>query len=223
MSSTETEKRLIGMVPFYVNGSLDDEGLREFEQALASSANLQREVAAETELQSRVTSALQNTVDSAGPAPSGKLSTFMGGAGDNSAAAPGGLAGALSFLNPRNWKPAVTFALVAAAVGQAAFIGGQSGTISQQETQIAQLEADNYRLASGAVDCDAEATLLVEVSEAAVWGEVTAFLANEQLLITRSTAQGVLMLRHAEPDTDMAPIVERLNASPLIVSASKKA
>lgn len=217
--------RLREMIPFYVNGSLSHSDRQILDTALATMPELRADLDAETRLQEQYRSAMARELET-GTAPDAKqIEKLMASSQDSDGAAraapPSGLAGALAFLNPRNWKPAVTLALAAAAVGQLAVIGSQSGTIEQQNTQIAKLEADNYALASGQGACEGEASIMVEISETARWSELTALFAGEKLLVTRSTAQGILMLRTSGTQDRLDAVIARLEASSLITSAAR--
>ena len=218
-------ERLRDMIPFYVNGTLPEADRAELETAMAQDPQLREEIAVERKVQERLRAAMQAELD-ANRQPATfdtKPNMLMGGIAAPSEPTSGGLAGALSFLNPRKWKPAVTLALAAAAVGQLAVIAGQSDTIGEQGAQIARLEADNYALASGKCECDGEAMIVLEVAQGTSWRDLAKLLSEENLLITRSTAQGVLMLRHVDETAETGPILDRLNASPLISSAAKAA
>ena len=213
------------LVPFYVNGSLPQDDRQRMDAALAISSELREEVEAETQLQDQFRRSLARELE-AGTAPDAKQIDRMMEAPNIASepadeAQPSGLAGALAFLNPRNWKPAVTLALAAAAVGQLAVIGSQSGTIEQQNVQIAKLEADNYALASGQGACEGEAAIMVEISDTARWSELTTLFASERVLITRSTSQGIVMLRTSGNPGNLEGVIARLGASPLITSAAR--
>lgn len=226
MSKDTNLERLKDMVPFYVNGSLPDADRKLLEEALPHMPELREEIAIERAVQDRFRRGLATELQAATPPDAARMERLTAvprPSGDNTAA-PERLAGALSFLNPRNWKPAVTLALAAAAVGQLAVISGQSGTIADQGAQIARLEADNYALASGQGACDGEASIMVELRDDARWGEVAHLLAGERLLVTRSTAQGILMLRTVSSDPkDIEALIARLSASSLIASVSRAA
>jgi len=202
------------LIPFYVNNTLSDEDRAAFDAGLKSYPELAGEVDAERRLQSRFNQALEAELGTTG----GDQETpaqLRAQPAMPEAKSPG-LSGALSFLNPTNWKPAVSLGIVAIALGQTVLIGGQA-------TMIASLEDENYALASGQKDCAEEPDLIVEISADARWADLVELLNGEQLLVTKSTAQGVLMLRTSEDEADVAPILERLNASGLIASAYKAA
>lgn len=233
MSDTPKRDALLAMVPLYVNGTLGAEEKRAFEAALADNSEvnseldpalgpeLRRALDRETALQQRFVAELDAALGPDDPPADTKMQSLFGGAGQPETAGggvAGGVAGALSFLNPANWKPAITFALAAAAVGQAAFIGSQSSKISD-------LEEENYQLASGQGDCEKDAAIIVEIVDGAPWGEVMALLDAQQMAIAGSGSFGVLQLRHANADTvtdaKTDAVIAALAASPLIISAER--
>lgn len=226
MSKDTDLERLKDMVPFYVNGSLPEADRKLLDAALPHMPELREEIAIERAVQDRFRRGLATELQAATPPDAARMERLTAAPrpGTDDPATPERLAGALSFLNPSNWKPAVTLALAAAAVGQLAVISGQSGTIADQGAQIARLEADNYALASGQGACDGEASIMVELRDGARWGEVAQLLAGERLLVARSTAQGILMLRTVSSDPkDIDALIARLSASPLIASVSRAA
>lgn len=237
MSDTPKRDALLAMVPLYVNGTLGAEEKRAFEAALADNSEvgsdldpelgpeLRRALDRETALQQRFVAELDAALGPNDPPADTKVQSLFGNAGPPQKAGgglaggvAGGVAGALSFLNPANWKPAITFALAAAAVGQAAIIGSQSSKISD-------LEEENYQLASGQGDCETGAAIIVEIVDGAPWGEVMALLDAQQMAIAGSGSFGVLQLRHANADTvtdaQTDAVIAALAASPLIIGAER--
>lgn len=216
------------LLPFYVNGTLEAGDRAELEAALPVSAELRDALEEEHAMQTLFNSAMEDEMAKVEDAKTHKAQGLMGdGSGnasaDNGAGDNAGLAKALSFLNPTNWAPAVTLAIAAAAVGQTAALAAQSGTIDEQNARIAQLEADNFALASGQKDCESKAVVILELSDSADWGAVNALLEGENLTIESGNAQGVLMLEHSGEADALEAVIERLNASDLVASASKAA
>lgn len=212
MSDQSKLDTLLEMVPFYVNGTIGAVDKQVFEAALKNTPELREELDRETALQARFTKEMDGALgDGNAPADTKVQSLFGSANSTQSAGSSGGLASALSFLNPKNWNPAVTFALAAAAVSQTAIIGSQASTISD-------LEEENYQLASGQGECDDEATIVLEPSADASWAELNALLSLEGLVITGGGYAGPLMLKHNE-DEDLNAILERLKASDLVASA----
>ena len=161
-------------------------------------------------------------LDEAGLPGEARVQPLMGG-GSSTEEEPSRLEGALSFLNPRKWAPAVTLAIAAAAVGHTAAIASQSGTIADQQARIAQLEADNFALASGQKDCDEQADVIVELEANANWKDAVDLFDGQGLKVIDSNSQGVLSLELLEQGSDLESIVDVLNASELVLSASKAA
>ena len=218
---TDAEK-LRDLVPAYVNGTLSDADKTAFEAALQTSPALRRLVEEETDLQARVAAGIRSGIGSRDDRSVPHIQSLIKpGQTPERSSDNEGLASALAFLNPANWKPALMLALVAAAVGQAVIIGGQSSAIDQRDAQIAQLENDNYELASGGTAIPGKPAIMVELVEDAPWSEIAQLFANEGLVIARSTAQGVLLLRPADQDADIDALVEKLERSELIASVSK--
>ena len=207
MRSENELESLRQLVPFYVNGSLGTAEKRAFEEALPEHPELRSELERETKLQARFVKEMEVAMRPDRKKNGAKPDDELGEINTN------GLAKALSFLNPKNWNPAVTFALAAAAVGQTAIIGSQSSTISD-------LEAENYQLASGQTDCEDTATIVLEPAGETDWAALNALIATEGLSITGGGAGGPLMLRHRE-DEDLGAILERLEASDLVASVAE--
>lgn len=219
MTQAPIDKRYLEMLPFYVNGTLDAAEKNAFEAELSRSEALRIEVEKEHDLQEALSSAMNKELDQTNDPDPAKIQALTGA--PVSSQSNGSLSSALSFLNPVNWKPAITFALAAAAVGQAAIIAGQSDTISNQDVRIAQLEDDNFALANGGTDCDKEATLALELTGDTQWSAITDLLIDEKLVVTRVTSGGILMLRSAEDDTDLDALIERLGTSTLVQNISR--
>lgn len=215
------------LLPFYVNGTLQGADKVDLEDALSASGELRKALEEERELQTLFNSAMEDEMakvnDKANQTDNQKAQSLMGEGLEDNGPDNGGLAKALSFLNPTNWAPAVTLALAAAAVGQTAALAAQSGTIDEQNSRIAQLQADNFALASGQKDCENKAAVILELSDSANWGAVNALLEAEGLTIESGNAQGVLMLEHSGEADGLEAVIERLNASDLVASASKAA
>jgi hypothetical protein len=255
MSTDHDLEAMKELLPFYVNGTLNEVDRDNLEKALETSAQLRDALEREKALQSRFSDAMDAELDEAGvprnaqakqPRQSSeeedeeedRLRDALGAFNpDNWVTAvplnvdvdqfeeeePSRLEGALSFLNPRKWAPAVTLAIAAAAVGHTAAIASQSGTIADQQERIAQLEADNFALASGQEDCDEQADVVVELDANANWKDAVDLFDGQGLKVIDSNSQGVLSLELLEQGSDLESIVDVLNASELVLSASKVA
>ena len=212
-------------LPFYVNGTITPEDKVAVEEGLAVSPDLRAALAEERKLQARFNRALEAELkailgakdEANAPSPAATSPA------DNTASDSSGLGGALRFLNPRNWSPAITYALAAAALGQTAVLVAQSGKISDQGTQIAALEEENYRLAQGQKDCEDKASIILELREDALWSDAVALIDGEDLSIVSGTGQGVLMLGFDGEEAELEAVLERLRASEMVLNASKGA
>ena len=215
-------------LPFYVNGTIKPDDKAAVEEGLAVSSDLRAALVEERKLQAKFNRSMDAelaTVSGAAQAGEGAGTQQTPPAAPQAqhAAEPSALRQALGFLNPKNWSPAVTFALAAAAVGQTAVLASQSGTISDQRAQIAALEDENFRLASGQKDCDEAASIILELRDDALWSDAADLIDGEGLSIVSGTGQGVLMLGHDGDDSELEAILGRLNASELVLNASKAA
>ena len=208
MSTPPDLDTLRDMLPFYVNGTLGEDDKAAFEAGLARHPELQAELDAERELQSRFNAALDEEIASVGKSGAHTADVAIQSFAQPS---PSGLAQALAFLNPVNWKPAVTLGVVALAFAQTAVIGGQA-------TMIASLEDKNYALASGLEECNEPADLIVTLSDDAAWGDVMALFNSEKLQIIGGTTQGLLEVDATGDRADIAKTVERLQANEAIAS-----
>ena len=223
MSDKPDIEALKEYLPFYVNGTIEPDDKAAVDEALAQSPDLRAALAEELRLQAKFNRAmeaeLQSLSDKSGEVPVQPLVAAAPQAG--ACAEPSGLSRALGFLNPRNWKPAVTFAIAAAAVGQTAALAYQHGTINDQNVQIAALEEENFRLAAGQKDCDEKASVILEFRENVLWSDAADLIDGEGLSILSGTGQGVLMLGYDGEAEGLNAVLERLNASELVLNASK--
>ncbi|MEM6474716.1 MAG: hypothetical protein AAF687_00970 [Pseudomonadota bacterium] len=225
MSDKIDIEALKAYLPFYVNGSIEAADKAAIDEALAGSQELRSALEAERKLQGQFNELMEAELGAdarEGDAQSAQRPHAALNAPDP-AEGQSSLGQALSFLNPRNWSPAVTFALAAAAVGQTAAIAAQYGTIGDQREQIASLEAENFELASGQKECDEEASIILELRADAPWAEAAALIDGENLSIVSGTGQGVLMLGFEGDEADLNGVIERLKASQLVLNASKAA
>ena len=209
-------------LPFYVNGSIEASDKAAIDEALATSSELRSALKAERKLQGQFNDLMEAELE-ARPDKSAAQQPYSASRSQEPVQGQSSLAQALAFLNPRNWSPAVTFAIAAAAVGQTAAIAAQYSTIGEQREQIASLEAENFELASGQKDCEEKAGIILELRADAPWAEAVALIDGENLSIVSGTGQGVLMLGFDGDEEDLNRVIERLNASELVLDASKAA
>ncbi len=226
MNAESEFERLAAMLPFYVNGTLEEDGRRQVEVALAFSPELSALLEEERALADAVVSDTQmgmaNVQDDgevrlsqmmAGLPEQGGSGGTSGGAQSGDAASGGALANALSFLSPRRWNPTVV--LGAGVLG----LGGVTGW---QATMIDRLEAENYELLSGQ-DGTAQGIILVEFSADAQWDAILTLMEEEGLTIVSASAFGAVTLGGETAEDGVAEQVERLRASPLIATADPAA
>lgn len=221
MSADNEFERLAAMLPFYVNGTLEEDGRRQVEVALAFSAELRDQLEQERALADAVVADTQAGMASAPGNGDERIAQMMaglpeqGGSGGNLSSTGSGsaLAGALSFLNPRRWNPTVV--LGAGVLG----LGGVTGW---QATMIDRLEAENYELLSGQ-DGTAQGIILVEFSADAQWDAILTLMDEEGLTIVSASSFGAVTLGGETAGDAIAAQVERLRASPLIATADPAA
>ena len=237
MSAESEFERLAAMLPFYVNGTLGEDARRQVEVALAFSVELRERLDEERELAAGVIADTEAGLAGSDDTGEERLSQMIAGlphgnsgmnkaaprqqAGpadgardngsiDNGPGDGGGLARALSFLNPRRWNP--TAVLGAGVLG----LGGVAGW---QATMIDRLEAENYELLSGECEKLQVGGIMVEFAADSQWDAIVALLDREGLAIVSGSAFGVVTLSSSAVDEELTQQIERLRASPLIAVA----
>jgi hypothetical protein len=193
------------LLPFYANGTLDPVSRARVEAALAQSPDLRAALAEQQEIRGMVRQAADGWSDGAGLIPPGVAPR---------ADAPE--VGALAFLAPSNWRPAVV-------LGLAALIAVQAVGLALQHRRIGSLEQQNYELASGKGQPGGKGAILIELQEGARWNEVAALLDSEALRVVGSGDFGVLSLASDKQGADLQAQIERLRKNPLIASADPAA
>jgi hypothetical protein len=132
--------------------------------------------------------------------------------------------GLLSFLNPKNWHPAVSLALAAAAIAQAGLLVTQQQESGQQIAQLEKRVGDlEYQLASGPGERAGQADILVQVKPEASWAALSELLANEGLTIVAGPSDNTLSLSSELEGAALDALILRLRASALIEAADKAA
>lgn len=218
MSEKIDIEALKAYLPFYVNGSIEEPDKAAIDEALAVSPELREALEQERMLQDRFNDAMSAELDQLGE-EAVEQPTQM--AAEEVPSDRSSLSQALSFLNPRNWAPAVTFAVAAAVAGQTAVVVAQSGTIGDQQEQIAQLEAENFALASGQKDCEEQAAILLELRDTALWSEAADLIDAQGLTVIDATGQGVLSLSFEGDESQLEAAIDALEASQLVLTVSK--
>ena len=223
--NAETEyERLCELLPFYVNGTLDEASRRQVEVALAFSPELRDRLdeeralagAIEADTRARLGEAAPESETAIGQAIAGLPREGISQARGNAAgggAGQGGLAGALAFLNPMRWNPSVV--LGAGIIG----LGGLSG---YQAMMIEKLESD-YALLAGQCEQSQAGTVLVEFASDASWSDIAALLDTEGLHIVGTGSFGTATLHADGADAELDAVIGRLRASPLVATADKAA
>jgi hypothetical protein len=224
------------LLPFYVNGTLNAQDCARIDQGLATSAELRKELDELNSLaqvvreggqamgqeQSDIEAQLGKLMDDPRMAKKAEQPTHYGAMPSAPAAS-----GLLSFLNPKNWHPAVSLALVAAAVAQAGWLMDMSGDQRASGQQIAQLEKKvgdlEYQLASGPDGGAQTADILVQVKPGASWAALSALLSNEGLTIVNGPSDNTLSLSSELEGAALDAVIARLRASGLIETVDKAA
>ena len=188
--------RFFDLLPDYVRGDLHELTRREFEEALGRSTELQQALEREQRIAGEVRAqaasdleVIDMTTDKRHDDLAGKLTDTEQDSQPVTRKEPylgssSGAGSALSFLNPKNWRPAVALSV---------FAMGMSGVAAAQAMEIDRLEEENYQLASGCEE-KSEAALIVEFSEEATWPEITSLLAGEKLAIIKTSPLGAVEL-----------------------------
>jgi hypothetical protein len=229
-------KELRLMLPFYVNGTLDAENCARIDQGLARSLELRNELAELNGFAQRVNDggqAMMKDIENGDPQTSMADYTQKIAHADpvqkrnvdrNAPIIPAGL---LGFLNPKNWHPAVSLALVAAAVAQAGMLVDMTGDRQASGQQIATLEKRvgdlEYQLASGPGGGTPTADILVQVKDDVPWQALSDLLATEGLSIIDGPSDNTLSLSSDLNGPALDAVIARLRASGLIDSADKAA
>jgi hypothetical protein len=224
------------LLPFYVNGTLGAEDCARIDAGLTLSAELRNEldelnglaqsvregghsmIQGEDRVEEQLQALLNDPRVAEAPAAQAAPLAF---------ASPVPPQGLLAFLNPKNWHPAVSLALAAAAVAQAGLVMGLSGEQQAGEAQIAKLEKRvgdlEFQLASGPGGGAAQPDILVQVKPDASWAALSELLAAEGLTIVDGPSDNTLSLSSELEGTALDAVIARLKASGLIATADKAA
>ncbi len=206
------------LLPEYVNGSLNDADTAKLEAALRRSPELKDALAQERLLHTRLKNGVDAMIDDAEQNSEKRLAALnekTDQSGTAAASKKSGLASALALLNPRRWHPAIALSLALAIPAQAA-------VISTQATTIASLEDENFQLASEPCAKEhGESNILLEFKQQASWVDVAALLDQEELTIFRQGSFGTLNVRSKLKADELGALIEKLRASPIVVSAAQ--
>ena len=216
MSKAQDFEALAALLPFYANGSLSEVDRARVEQGLRAHPALKAALQNEIALAQRIKTAGDDMM--AGPDnQEERLQRIMDKLPDRETnfitpiASPA-MSGALAFLNPKYWVPAIGLSLCAAVALQASLI-------STKNAQINQLE-EKFQSAGGPCEDKAQdGRIILELKDNAPWSAVADLLDTQQLRIVDSGGFGTLTVASkAEPDA-LAAQVAKLKASPLVQNA----
>jgi hypothetical protein len=209
------------LLPFYVNGTIAPDAQVRLEAALAASAPLRAALEEERLIQAQVIAGVESELAESEAGSEARSAMLHLRLERPTAVTPtpvsGGLAAALSFLNPRRWHPAVALSLAAALPLQGWLIAGKNDLIGQ-------LRNENFQLASGPCeDRPLAGAVQLELADGAKWAEVAALLDAEGLSIAKSGDFGVLTVKTGKQGAELAALIVRLKASALVASAEPAA
>jgi hypothetical protein len=238
MTKRDPFEELELLLPFYVNGTLSAADHKRVDDALATSPELAGSLQAQIMLAHRIKrdgaallaggrsqdeqlaqilskiDALPQvqTADTRAQGPASAQSSFKS---------------LLMFLSPSRWHPAVSLALVIAALAQGALLLGWNNERHAQGMQVAALEKRvndlEFQLASGPDDPTSIGNIVVQLDETAAWRDVEALLTAQGLNIVAGPNDGTLTLSSPSTGSALDEVIKRLRASPLVVSADKAA
>lgn len=235
MPSDDDLQKLIELLPFYVNGTLDSAACAEIDVALASSPRLRDELAILGGLAQMMKSGGRD-VTQGNDNGEKRLETMLSqtdaqprAAAPQMAMAPApreGLGKLLGFLSPRRWHPLVALSLAIALPAQAAVISGLNTAKKEAAQQMAALEkkvgALEFELASGPGG-EVHGAILIQLNDGVTWTAVEALLSAETLSIVGGPSDGALTLSSAVKGAELDAQIARLKASSVIASADKAA
>jgi hypothetical protein len=220
MIGPEEREELIQLLPFYVNDTLDAADRKRIDTALVHSAELRDALKQETALKRRIVTGMDNITEQSPEheaARGAMLNARASAATRPETVKSSALANALSMLSPKRWHPAIALSLALA-------VPALAGAVANQSNEIARLEAENFRLASGPCeDESAPGRLLIEVKDDARFDRVAELLASEELEIIRSGDFGTLTVKTKKAGADLTAQLERLRATAIIASAEPAA
>ncbi len=236
MNNTDEQDDLTRLLPFYINGTLDEATCVQVDAALSHTPALRGELELLSGLARAVKTGGRNMIQSheAGTKHSeARLEAVLNQLEDKAPAPPAaapappqGLRAVLHFLNPKHWHPAVSLALAALAVGQGIAIANLFSEKAENASQIASLNKRvgdlQFELASGPSG-EKQGSLIVQIKPGISWADVEALLGKEGLSIVGGPSDGALTLSSNAKGAALDAQLLRLRASPLIDSVDKAA
>ncbi len=224
------------LLPFYVNGTLDAESCARIDRGLATSAELRNELDEINALAQNIREggqAMMQGQDNVDQSLDALLDDQrMQDTPERQVQEPSRTAAPvprnlLSFLHPKNWHPAVSLALAAAAVAQLGLLAGLNDARKDSGEQIAKLEKRvgdlEYQLASGPDGGAAQPDILIQLKPDASWSGVSELLTSEGLTIVDGPSDNTLSLSSTLEGAALDALISRLRASALIEAADKAA
>lgn len=236
MPLTPEDEDLSQLLPFYVNGTLNEADCARVDAALAESSDWRSELTTHNKVaqivkaggagltieqgdtEKNLTAILSNLPPQQSdikPAPAQQISQREG------------LASVLSFLNPKHWHPAVALGLALAVAVQAGVIGRLGSANKHSAAQIAALEKQKseleFQLASGPGGEQKSGSIMIQIHDGASWDAVAELLSKEELSIVDGPSDSSLTLSSAAKGPELDAQINRLKSSPLISAADKAA
>jgi hypothetical protein len=238
MTQRDTFEELDMLLPFYVNGTLSAADHKRVVDALATSPELAESLQAQLMLANKIKLGGAALI-AGGRSQDEQLAQILSKidalpqvqAADARVQRPtpaqSSFKSLLMFLSPSRWHPAVSLALVIAALGQGALLLGWNNERHAQGTHVAALEKRvndlEFQLASGPDDPASIGNIVVQLDETAAWRDVEALLSAQGLNIVAGPNDGTLTLSSPSIGAALDEVIKRLRASPLVASADKAA
>ncbi len=210
---------LAALLPLYVNGSLGKRARNRIDAALKKSPQLRAALSHEQELKQRLVDGtdalLEDSAAGVGARQDALVERIETRADSADILQPvtqlsSNTGGALAFLNPRNWRPAVSMALALA-------VPALAGIAVWQATTISALEKENYNLASGpGGETPVKGAILIEFKDDVRWIEIQELLSKENLSIYKQAEFGAVTVKSGKEGAEWLAIVDRLRLSHLV-------
>jgi hypothetical protein len=220
MISPKELKEYEALLPFYVNGTLNDQDRIRLDAALSVSEDLRASLEQEQAIRQQVhesidsrTAQSDESIDARAALLNARTKVSDKPLGLVDSPEPtSGLANMLGILNPKRWHPAV-------ALGLAIAIPAQAGAIAYQASRIASLKDENFKLASG--PCKEETgsgQILLEVKDGVRFDALMTLIESEGLKLHAHAGLGMVQVKSDKTGAELTSQIERLRKSPLLSS-----